>query len=125
MAKDYKNSPKPKDKPKGKGKGGGFPGWGWFVLGIIAAILVIKLGPVLYQAEMHAGKKGAAKPGTVAAAATDAGAPFLPACISAWYSTGPSLITSTAAMMPSTNQPQPGKPPDFFFGLSLGFGLFL
>jgi cell division protein FtsN len=69
VAKDYKNSPKPKDKPKGKGKGGGFPGWGWFVLGIIAAIAVIKLGPVLYQAEMHTGKKGAAKPGTVAAAA--------------------------------------------------------
>ena len=69
MAKDYKNSPKPKDKPKGKGKGGGFPGWGWFVLGIIAALLVIKLGPVLYQAEMHAGKKGAAKSGTVVAAA--------------------------------------------------------
>jgi cell division protein FtsN len=69
MAKDYKNSPKPKDKPKKKG-GGGFPGWGWFVLGIVAAILVIKLGPVLYQAEMHAGKKGgAAKAGTVAAAA--------------------------------------------------------
>src|ERR1700748_2893917 len=67
MAKDYKNSPKPKDKPKKKS--GGFPGWGWFVLGIIAAILVIKLGPVLYQAEMHAGKKGLPKPGTVAAAA--------------------------------------------------------
>ena len=69
MAKDYKNSPKPKDKPKGKGKGGGFPGWGWFVLGIIAAIAVIKLGPVLYQAEMHAGKKGVAKPATAVAAA--------------------------------------------------------
>lgn len=68
MAKDYKNSPKPKDKPKKKG-GGGFPGWGWFVLGIIAAIAVIKLGPVLYQAEMRAGKNGVAKPGTVAAVA--------------------------------------------------------
>jgi cell division protein FtsN len=68
MAKDYKNSPKPKDKPKGKSSGG-FPGWGWFVLGIIAAIAVIKLGPVLYQAEMHTGKKGgAAKPATLAAA---------------------------------------------------------
>lgn len=66
MAKDYKNSPKPKDKPKKKS--GGFPGWGWFVLGIIAAVLVIKLGPVLYQAEMHAGKKGA--PATPVAAAT-------------------------------------------------------
>ena len=66
MAKDYKNSPKPKDKPKGKGRGGGFPGWGWFVLGILATVVVIKLGPVLYQAEMQRGKHGdAAKPGTV------------------------------------------------------------
>ena len=68
MAKDYKNSPKPKDKPKKKS--GGFPGWGWFVLGIIAAVLVIKLGPVLYQAEMHAGKKGAAATPVAATAPT-------------------------------------------------------
>jgi cell division protein FtsN len=74
MAKDYKNSPKPKDKPKKKS--GGFPGWGWFVLGIVAAVLVIKLGPVLYQAEMHAGKKGADKTAAVAAApATHTAAP--------------------------------------------------
>jgi hypothetical protein len=57
MAKDYKNSPKPKDKPKKKS--GGFPGWGWFGLGIIAAVAVIKGGPVLWEAEMHAGKHDA------------------------------------------------------------------
>jgi cell division protein FtsN len=72
MAKDYKNSPKPKDKPKKKS--GGFPGWGWFVLGILAAVVVIKLGPVLWQAEMHAGKKGATPP-AVAAATTHVAAP--------------------------------------------------
>ena len=56
MAKDYKNSPKPKDKPKKK-SGGGLPGWAWgFIVGIIGAVLIIKLGPVLYQAELHAGK---------------------------------------------------------------------
>jgi cell division protein FtsN len=72
MAKDYKNSPKPKDKPKKKS--GGFPGWGWFVLGILAAVVVIKLGPVLWQAEMHAGKKGGTPP-AVAAATTHVAAP--------------------------------------------------
>jgi cell division protein FtsN len=62
MAKDYKNSPKPKDKPKGKSSGG-LPGWVWgFIVGIIGAIVIIKLGPVLYQAEMHAGKKGVPAP---------------------------------------------------------------
>ncbi|HEX4301082.1 MAG TPA: SPOR domain-containing protein [Gammaproteobacteria bacterium] len=72
MAKDYKNSPKPKDKPKSKSSGG-LPGWVWgFMVGILGAILIIKLGPVLYQAEMHAGKKGAA---TAAAAATHTAAP--------------------------------------------------
>ena len=73
MAKDYKNSPKPKDKPKKKS--GGFPGWGWFVLGIIAAVLVIKLGPVLYQAEMHAGKKGTPAPVAATAPTTHTAAP--------------------------------------------------
>jgi len=71
MAKDYKNSPKPKDKPKKKS--GGFPGWGWFVLGIIACFAILKGGPVLWQAELHAGKHVAGKnaapaAGTVAAA---------------------------------------------------------
>ena len=59
MAKDYKNSPKPKDKPKKKS--GGFPGWGWFIVGMIAMVLIMKGGPLLYQAEMHAGKKGVGK----------------------------------------------------------------
>lgn len=71
MAKDYKNSPKPKDKPKKKS--GGFPGWGWFVLGIIACFAILKGGPVLWQAELHAGKHASARStapvaGTVAAA---------------------------------------------------------
>ncbi len=57
MAKDYKNSPKPKDKPKKKS--GGFPGWGWFLLGIVACFALIKGGPLLLQAEMHAGKHSA------------------------------------------------------------------
>lgn len=70
MAKDYKNSPRPKDKPKKKS--GAFPGWGWFILGIIAAIAVIKAGPVLYQAEMHAGKKSAPTPKIAATAPTTA-----------------------------------------------------
>jgi len=59
MAKDYKNSPKPKDKPKKKS--GGFPGWGWFIVGIIACFAIMKGGPVLWQAEMSAGKHGLAK----------------------------------------------------------------
>ena len=72
MAKDYKNSPKPKDKPKKKS--GGFPGWGWFVLGIIACFAILKGGPILWQAELHAGKHASARntapaAGTVAAAA--------------------------------------------------------
>ena len=73
MAKDYKNSPKPKDKPKKKS--GGFPGWGWFLLGIIAAIAIIKGGPVLWQAELHAGKSTTTKPTLAVAAATPATAP--------------------------------------------------
>ncbi len=65
MAKDYKNSPKPKDKPKKKS--GGFPGWGWFVLGIIACFAILKGGPLLWEAEMHAGKHGAAKTAAIKA----------------------------------------------------------
>jgi cell division protein FtsN len=71
VAKDYKNSPKPKDKPKKKSDGGGLPGWAWgFIVGIIGAILIVKLGPVLYQAELHTGKKSA--PTAPVAAATHA-----------------------------------------------------
>jgi len=73
MAKDYKNSPKPKDKPKKKS--GSFPGWGWFVLGILATVVAIKLGPVLWQAEMHAGKKGMTGTAPVSGAATRNPAP--------------------------------------------------
>ena len=74
MAKDYKNSPKPKDKPKKKG--GGLPGWVWgFIVGILGAIVIIKLGPVLYQAELHAGKKGASAPVAAANPATHVAAP--------------------------------------------------
>jgi cell division protein FtsN len=68
MAKDFKNSPKPKDKPKKKS--GGFPGWGWFVFGALAAVVVVKLGPVLWQAEMNAGTH--TKPAVAAAAQTTA-----------------------------------------------------
>lgn len=66
MAKDYKNSPKPKDKPKKKP--GGFPGWGWFVLGIVAGFAAIKGWPLLLQAEKnagtHTGKTAAGTPAT-------------------------------------------------------------
>jgi hypothetical protein len=58
-SKDYKNSPKPKDKPKKKSSG--FPGWGWFLLGIVACFAILKGGPVLWQAEMNAGKHGLTK----------------------------------------------------------------
>jgi cell division protein FtsN len=75
VAKDYKNSPKPKDKPKNK-KSGGLPGWVWgFIVGIIGAILIIKLGPVLYQAEMHAGRHTAVKNGTPPAGTVATAAP--------------------------------------------------
>ncbi|HSC48121.1 MAG TPA: SPOR domain-containing protein [Gammaproteobacteria bacterium] len=71
MAKDYKNSPKPKDKPKKKS--GGFPGWGWFVLGIVAGLTAYKGWPLLLQAEKnagaHTGKAAAATPATHAAPA--------------------------------------------------------
>ena len=47
MAKDYKHSPKPKDKPRKKN--GGLPGWGWFVIGIIVAVIVIKAAPQIWR----------------------------------------------------------------------------
>jgi len=74
MAKDYKNSPKPKDKPKKNS--GGFPSWGWFTVGIVVAVVVIKLGPLFWQAELNAGKH-LAKPGDAHAtiAATPVPAP--------------------------------------------------
>lgn len=71
MAKDYKNSPKPKDKPKQKK---GFPGWGWFLLGIVAAIAIIKGGPLLIQAEKtrNAAARNAAPAGASHSAAASA-----------------------------------------------------
>lgn len=52
MAKDYKNSPRPKDKPRGKKNG--LPGWGWFVIGIIVAVVIIKAAPQVWK---HAEQK--------------------------------------------------------------------
>ena len=76
MAKDYKNSPKPKDKPK---KSGVFPWWGWVIVGAIAAIGISKGGPLLFQAELHAGKHASATKapaaGTLSAAPAASTAP--------------------------------------------------
>lgn len=47
MAKDYKHSPKPKDKPRKKNDG--FPGWGWFVIGVIVAVVIIKGAPQVWK----------------------------------------------------------------------------
>ncbi|MGA9852945.1 MAG: SPOR domain-containing protein [Gammaproteobacteria bacterium] len=47
MAKDYKNAPRPKDKPRKNN--GGFPGWGWFVFGIIVAVVIIKGAPQVWK----------------------------------------------------------------------------
>ena len=78
MAKDYKNSPKPKDKPKKKSAG--FPGWGWFVLGVVAGLALIKGWPLLMQAEKNAGVRGAknaaAAPATHAAPAASTATHF-------------------------------------------------
>lgn len=52
MAKDYKNSPRPKDRPKARGSG--LPGWGWFVIGIIVAAVIIKAAPQVWK---HAEQK--------------------------------------------------------------------
>lgn len=51
MAKDYKNSPRPKDRPKRKS--GGLPGWGWFVIGIIVAVIIIKAAPQVWKRIEH------------------------------------------------------------------------
>lgn len=51
MAKDYKNSPKPKDKPRGKS--GGLPGWGWLIIGILVAVIVMKGAPRVWQRVQH------------------------------------------------------------------------
>jgi cell division protein FtsN len=51
MAKDYKNAPKPKDTPRKKS--GGLPGWAWFVIGVAAAILVVKAAPQVWNKLRH------------------------------------------------------------------------
>ncbi|MGH8312786.1 MAG: SPOR domain-containing protein, partial [Gammaproteobacteria bacterium] len=51
MAKDYKNSPKPKDRPSRKN--GGLPGWGWLIIGILVAVIVMKGAPRVWQRVQH------------------------------------------------------------------------
>lgn len=51
MAKDYKNAPKPKD-PSRK-KSGSFPGWGWFIVGVVAAVLVVESAPQVWKKLHH------------------------------------------------------------------------
>ncbi|MGH8282891.1 MAG: SPOR domain-containing protein [Gammaproteobacteria bacterium] len=51
MAKDYKHSPKPKDKPRKNS--GGLPGWGWFVIGIIVTVVIIKGAPQVWKKVEH------------------------------------------------------------------------
>ncbi len=43
MAKDYKHTPRPKDKPRKKTDG--FPGWGWFMIGVIMTAVIIQGTP--------------------------------------------------------------------------------
>ena len=51
MAKDYKNSPKPKDKPRTSN--GGLPGWGWLIIGILMAVIIMKGAPRIWQRLEH------------------------------------------------------------------------
>lgn len=51
MAKDYKNSPKPKDKPRNKNSG--LPGWGWLIIGIIVAVVIMKGAPRIWMRVEH------------------------------------------------------------------------
>ena len=51
MAKDYKNSPKPKDTPRKQN--GDVPGWIWFIVGVVAAVLVVKAAPKIWQKLHH------------------------------------------------------------------------
>lgn len=76
MAKDYKNSPKPKDKPR-KGSDG-LPGWGWLIIGILVAVVIMKGAPKVWQRIEHrphtaipsAAKTPAKSPTPAAAAST-------------------------------------------------------
>ncbi|HET7651324.1 MAG TPA: SPOR domain-containing protein [Gammaproteobacteria bacterium] len=51
MAKDYKNAPKPKDTPRKKNAA--FPGWGWFIVGVMVTALVIKAAPQIWDKLRH------------------------------------------------------------------------
>jgi len=42
-------------KEKPKKKNGSFPGWGWFILGLVAGLVAYKGWPLLLQAEKNAG----------------------------------------------------------------------
>jgi cell division protein FtsN len=76
MAKDYKNSPKPKDKPRDKN--GGLPGWGWLIIGILVAVIVMKGTPRIWQrlehhlhpAALQTAEAPGKKPSTAPAAST-------------------------------------------------------
>ena len=59
MAKDYKHSPKPKDKPRNAS--GGLPGWSWFVVGVLAAAVLIEGAPRLWQSLQPHGKAASLK----------------------------------------------------------------
>lgn len=51
MPRDYKNSPKPKDTPRKKNDG--LPGWSWFIVGVIAAVLVVEAAPQVWKKLHH------------------------------------------------------------------------
>ncbi|HET7922871.1 MAG TPA: SPOR domain-containing protein [Gammaproteobacteria bacterium] len=62
MAKDYKNSPKPKDPARKSA--GGLPGWGWFVIGVVVAVLGVEAAPQVWKKLRHDKPVAAtAKPG--------------------------------------------------------------
>lgn len=71
MARDYKNAPKPKD-PSRK-KAGSFPGWGWFMVGVIAAVLVVEAAPQVWK-KLHHGKPNTLLENTRSAPAKQAAA---------------------------------------------------
>lgn len=79
MAKDYKNAPKPKDPSRKKNNG--FPGWGWFMVGVVVAVLVVESAPQVWKKLHHEkgvavtqnGKSGSAKNSGASATAPAAG----------------------------------------------------
>jgi cell division protein FtsN len=72
MAKDYKNAPKPKDPSRKKNSA--FPGWGWFIVGVIAAVLVVEAAPQVWE-KLHHGKSPAVTQHGKSAANQNAAAP--------------------------------------------------